>query len=81
MVKGYVEDRNKHNFIRFMFEEAKKERLDEISNITCPKERAKFKKQNKEWRTLYSYYKNNYRFLNSEWNKQKSQWLSRGEIS
>ena len=81
MVKGYVEDRNKHEFIRFMFEEYKKERSDLIANITCPKERAKFKKQNKKLPTLYSYYKNNYRWLNKEWNKEKSNWLSRGEVS
>tara|TARA_Y100000361_G_C10950352_1_gene233417 strand:- start:93 stop:329 length:237 start_codon:yes stop_codon:yes gene_type:complete len=78
MVKGYVEDRNKHDFISFMFQEANLEIRRINANMSYSERR---KNALKEWRTLYSYYKNNYRFLNSEWNKQKSQWLSRGEIS
>ena len=78
MVKGYVEDRNKHDFISFMFQEANLEIRRINANMSYSERR---KNGLKEWRTVYSYYKNNYRFLNSEWNKQKSQWLSRGEIS
>ena len=66
MVKGFVEDRNKHDFINHHFQE-------------CNRERRQYGE--KPYRTLYSYYKNNYTWLNRKWLLEKSQWLSRGEIS
>tara|TARA_R100000231_G_scaffold113416_1_gene84221 strand:+ start:661 stop:972 length:312 start_codon:yes stop_codon:yes gene_type:complete len=74
MVKGYIKNRPKYDFVCFWFQEANKEIRDWTANITCPKERAKFKKQNKEWRDIYSFYKNNHKHLNNKWKLEKHLW-------
>lgn len=66
MVKGFVEDRNKHEFITFLYHECNAERR---------------RHGEKPYRNLHSYYRNNYKWLNRKWDLEKSQWLSKGEIS
>lgn len=74
MVKGYIKNRPKYDFVSFWFQETNKEIRDYVANITCPKERAKFKEQNKEWKTVRSFYKNNHRTLNTKWKLEKHLW-------
>ena len=74
MVKGYIRNRPKHAFVSFWFQETNKEIRDLTANITCPKAKAHFKKQNKEWKTIHSFYKNNHRRLNKKWKKEKHLW-------
>ena len=79
MVKGYIRNRPKYDFVSFWFQEANKEIRDYVANITCPKERRKFKKQNKEWKTVRSFYKNNHRYLNRKWKLERHLWENKSK--
>lgn len=71
MVKGYIEDRNKHDFISFMFQEANLEIRRLNANMSYSERR---KNGLKQWRSIYSYYKNNYEWLNRKWLLEKGNW-------